>query len=160
AALAQVGGTVWIADQQDGSLLRLDARHDGVTRFPLASRLTALTATSAGLWAAADAAGTSHSGGTLTSINSYAAIDTIVPAASTPPNVAPPQLFGLINDGLVTLNHTAGPAGSRLVPDLALTLPVPSDNGRTYTFHLRPGIRYSSGALVRPTDVTHSFDRL
>ncbi|MBO0815515.1 MAG: ABC transporter substrate-binding protein, partial [Actinobacteria bacterium] len=98
--------------------------------------------------------------GTLTSVNSYAPIDTIDPAASTSPNVAPPQLFGLANDGLVTLNHAAGPAGTRLVPDLALALPVPADGGRSYTFHLRPGIRYSTGAVVKPSDVTRSFERL
>jgi YVTN family beta-propeller protein len=159
-ALAQADGSVWIADGQNGSLLLLDPRRDAVTRFRLAGRLTALTATSGGLWAAVGAAGASHRGGTLTSINSYAAIDTIDPAASTSPNVAPPQLFGLTNDGLVTLNHTAGPAGTRLVPDLALALPAPTGNGRTYTFHLRPGIRYSTGALVKPSDVTRSFDRL
>src|SRR5262249_446918 len=126
----------------------------------LGGRLSALAAAGGGLWAAADAAGASHRGGTLTSINSYAIIDTIDPAASTSPNVAPPQLFGLTNDGLVTLNHVAGPAGTRLVPDLALALPVPTGNGRTYTFRLRPGIRYSTGAPVKPSDVTHSFQRL
>ena len=72
----------------------------------------------------------------------------------------PPQFLGLTNDGLVTLNHAAGPDGTRLVPDLALALPAPTGNGRIYTFHLRPGIRYSTGALVRPSDVTHSFERL
>ena len=72
----------------------------------------------------------------------------------------PPQFLGLTNDGLVTLNHVAGPDGARLVPDLALALPAPTGNGRIYTFRLRPGIRYSTGALVRPGDVTRSFERL
>ena len=160
AAVAQSGGYVWVADGQDGTLLRIDPRGDTVTRFPLGGRLSALAAAGGGVWAAAGAAGVSHRGGTLTSISSYAIIDTIDPAASTSPNVAPPQLFGLTNDGLVTLNHVAGPAGTRLVPDLALALPVPTGNGRTYTFRLRPGIRYSTGALVKPSDVTHSFQRL
>jgi peptide/nickel transport system substrate-binding protein len=68
--------------------------------------------------------------------------------------------LGLTNDGLVTLDHVAGPDGSRLVPDLALGLPIPDDGGRTYRFTLRPGIRYSNGAPLRPSDVTHSFERL
>ena len=38
----------------------------------------------------------------------------------------PSQFLGLINDGLVTLDHAAGPDGTRLVPDLALALPPPS----------------------------------
>src|ERR1700730_11083905 len=37
---------------------------------------------------------------------------------------------------------------------------APTPSGRTYTFRLRPGIRYSTGTLVRPRDVTHSFERL
>jgi len=160
AALTQSSGYVWVADGQNGSLLRLDPRRDAVTRFRLGGHLSALAAAGGSLWAAVGAAGASHRGGTLTSINSYAAIDTIDPAASTSPNVAPPQLFGLTNDGLVTLNHVAGPAGARLVPDLALALPVPANGGRTYTFHLRPGIRYSTGTLVKPGDVTRSFQRL
>jgi len=160
AAVAQYGGYVWVADGQEGTLLRLDPRRDTVTRFRLGGRLSALAAAGGGVWAADGAAGAGHRGGTLTSIASYAIIDTIDPAASTSPNVAPPQLFGLTSDGLVTLNHVAGPAGTRLVPDLALALPVPSGNGRTYTFRLRPGIRYSTGALVKPSDVTHSFQRL
>ena len=160
AALEQSGGYVWAADGQDGALLRLDPRRDAVTRFGVGGRLSALAAASGGVWVAVDAAGANHRGGTLTSISSYAVIDTIDPAASTSPNVAPPQLFGLTNDGLVTLNHVAGPGGTRLVPDLAVALPVPGDNGRTYTFHLRPGIQYSTGAFVKPSDVTHSFERL
>ena len=66
----------------------------------------------------------------------------------------------MTNDGLVTLDHTAGPDGARLVPDIALSLPHATDGGRTYTFQLRPGIRYSTGARVQARDVRHSFERL
>ena len=57
----------------------------------------------------------------------------------------PPQLHGLAYDALVAFNHTGGPRGLQLVPDLALALPTPSDGGRTYAFRLRAGIRYSDG---------------
>ena len=110
------------------------------------------------LWAAIDTAGASHRGGTLATIDGP--VTTIDPAAATAEDLPPTRLFGLTNDGLVTLNHVARPQGTRLVPDLALALPAPTDGGRTYTFRLRPGIRYSTGALVRPSDVTHSFERL
>jgi peptide/nickel transport system substrate-binding protein len=161
AVVAQYGGQLWIADRQNGTLLRLDPGRDVMSRFPLRGHPTALAATGTGLWVAVDAAGPSHGGGTLTSItSSIDDPDTIDPAASTSPDVAPPQLFGLTNDGLVTLNHAPGPAGARLVPDLALALPAPASHGRSYTFQLRRGIRYSTGALVKPSDVTHSFERL
>ena len=87
-------------------------------------------------------------------------LTTIDPAAATAGDMPPPQFLGLTNDGLVTLNHVAGRDGTRLVPDLALALPSPTGHGRIYTFRLRPGIRYSTGALVRPSDVTRSFERL
>ena len=40
--------------------------------------------------------GASHRGGTLTTMTSYAVIDTIDPAAGTSNNVAPAQFFGLV----------------------------------------------------------------
>jgi peptide/nickel transport system substrate-binding protein len=45
------------------------------------------------------------------------------------------------------------------VPDLALTLPTPTDGGRTYTFRLRAGIRYSNGKLVRAEDFRRAIER-
>jgi peptide/nickel transport system substrate-binding protein len=38
---------------------------------------------------------------------------------------------------LVTYNHTAGPAGTKIVPDIATTVPKPTNGGKTYTFHLK-----------------------
>ena len=46
------------------------------------------------------------------------------------------------------------------MPDLAVALPSVSDGGRTYAFRLRPGIRYSTGALVgRRTSAAESIVR-
>ena len=59
---------------------------------------------------------------------------------------------GLTRDELITYDHAPGSAGTRLVPDLALNVPLPTDGGTTYTFRLRPGIRYSDGTLVRAAD--------
>jgi Bacterial extracellular solute-binding proteins, family 5 Middle len=73
---------------------------------------------------------------------------------------SPPQLHGLAYDALVAFDHTGGPQGLRLVPDLALALPTPSDGGRTYAFRLRAGIRYSDGRPLRAGDVRRAFERL
>ena len=40
---------------------------------------------------------------------------------------------------LVGYDHVAGPAGNKLVPDLATSVPAPTDGGKTYTFHLKHG---------------------
>jgi peptide/nickel transport system substrate-binding protein len=62
-------------------------------------------------------------------------------------------------DGLVALGRTGGPQGFTHVPDLAITLPRPADGGKTYTFTLRRGIRYSTGTLVRVSDFRRGIQR-
>jgi peptide/nickel transport system substrate-binding protein len=43
---------------------------------------------------------------------------------------------------LVGYMHTAGAAGNKIVPDLATAVPVPTNGGTVYTFHLKPNIKY------------------
>jgi peptide/nickel transport system substrate-binding protein len=52
------------------------------------------------------------------------------------------------------------PAGYRLVPELAVTLPRITANGRVYTFRIRKGVRYSTGAPVVGSDLAHALDRI
>jgi peptide/nickel transport system substrate-binding protein len=159
-AVTQYDGSVWVTDGRQGILLRLDPRRREIAdTLALGGSPDALVAGS-GLWVAFHAAGAARRAGTLTSAIGYQLFDTIDPAASNSPNLPPPQEFGLTNDGLVTLDHVAGPAGARLVPDLALALPAPTDHGLTYAFHLRPEIQYSTGAVIKPSDITNSFERL
>src|SRR5260370_8895349 len=70
------------------------------------------------------------------------------------------QMPSMPNGGLVGSRRAGGPAGDALVPDLARALPAPGNGGLPYTFHLRPGIRYSTGALVRPEDFRHAIERV
>ena len=46
-----------------------------------------------------------------------------------------------------------------MVPDLATSVPAPTDGGRAYTFHLRSGVRYSTGELVRASDIRRAVER-
>lgn len=61
---------------------------------------------------------------------------------------------------LLTYAHAGGAAGTEIVPGLARALPAVTDDGRTYTLYLRPGLRYSDGTPVRASDFTHSVERL
>jgi ABC-type transport system substrate-binding protein/DNA-binding SARP family transcriptional activator/sugar lactone lactonase YvrE len=157
--LARANNVVWISDA-NGSVAGLDRHGRRVATKRVGEQPEAVASTTDGLWIALAEGGAGHRGGTLTIANSLGFPDTIDPADGTADETAPTQYLGLTNDGLVTFDHVAGPAGALLVPDLALALPRPSDSGRVYTFHLRPGIRYSTGAVVRPTDVLRSFERL
>jgi peptide/nickel transport system substrate-binding protein len=63
-------------------------------------------------------------------------------------------------DGLVAYRRVGGIGGGTLVGNLAVRVPRPTDQGRTYTFQLRRGIRYSNGATVRASDFRYSLERL
>ena len=100
--------------------------------------------------------GLAHRGGTLT------VLETEPPRLDRPgPRLRPRSGTAMIltNDGLIGYRRVGGSDGARLVPDLATSLPTPTDGGRTYTFQLRPGIRYSTGALVRPADFRRAIER-
>jgi peptide/nickel transport system substrate-binding protein len=63
------------------------------------------------------------------------------------------------DDGLTAFARVGGGDGAQVVPDLAISLPTPTDDGTTYTFTLRSGIHYSNGELVRPEDFRRAFER-
>ena len=70
------------------------------------------------------------------------------------------QLLILSHDGLVAFRRVAGPAGAQIVPDLATNVPKPTHGGKTYTFTLRSGIKFSNGQALTPKDVLATFERL
>jgi peptide/nickel transport system substrate-binding protein len=52
------------------------------------------------------------------------------------------------------------PAGLRLAPELATSYPVVSRDRRTYTFTIRKGIRFSTGAPLTARDISHTLERI
>jgi peptide/nickel transport system substrate-binding protein len=70
------------------------------------------------------------------------------------------QLLIDTHDGLLAFRRVGGKAGTDLVPDLATSIPKPQDGGKTYTFTLRKGIKYSDGTTLKATDVTRTFERM
>ena len=70
------------------------------------------------------------------------------------------QLYQSLYDGLVAFKKAAGTAAFTLVPDLAEAIPPPADDGRTYTFKLRNGIKFADGSDVTVKDVVASFQRI
>ena len=70
------------------------------------------------------------------------------------------RLLHLIGDGLVAFKSVGGADGATLVPDLATTIPTPAEGGRKYSFDLRAGIRYSNGEVVAPADFREAIERV
>ena len=70
------------------------------------------------------------------------------------------QLYQATYDGLVSFHKVGGAASFEVVPDLATALPKVTNGGKTYTFTLRKGIKFSNGQTVTVNDVLSSFQRL
>ena len=61
---------------------------------------------------------------------------------------------------LLGYKHVNGPDGATLVPYLAKALPDVSSDGKTYTFTLRSGLKYSDGTPVKASDFKKTIERL
>jgi peptide/nickel transport system substrate-binding protein len=155
-ALAATNGAVWVASKFGHDVTRLDSSSPfRVSAIHLDGQPTALAAASGHVWVGAEPA-LSRRGGTIVLLSS--APISIDPAINM--YIDPFQSDGLTRDGLVTYNHTGGPDGAQLVPDLALALPRPSNGGTVYTFQLRPGIRYSNSRPVQASDFRRQLERV
>jgi peptide/nickel transport system substrate-binding protein len=60
---------------------------------------------------------------------------------------------------LTVFKSAPGQKGVQLVPDLATSLGVPSDSNKTWTYHIRPGIKYEDGTVVTSKDVKYAVER-
>ena len=60
---------------------------------------------------------------------------------------------------LLTYRHAEGQAGTQLIPGLAKSLPKISNGGKTYTFQLRQGLKYSNGKAVKASDFAYTIER-
>jgi YVTN family beta-propeller protein len=153
---------IWVSDQFDGNVVRIDpSRNQVAQRVSVGSRPLGLAMSGDAVLVAVRPSDAGHRGGTLVLRADRPkhgdVVDSIDPALSDYTYVSP--LLRMTGDGLVAFNQVSGLAGTQLVPDLATSLPAPTDGGRTYTFLLRPGIRYSNGRPVQATDFRSTFER-
>jgi YVTN family beta-propeller protein len=163
ASIAYSGGELWVADSLNGSVSRIDPATGAAQSIRIGNEPASLAAAGSRVWATVLPSLASHRGGTLTLITQLPPDEGPAPPP-TDPAIAfyswAWQMLSMTNDGLVGYRRVTGLAGNELVPDLATALPVPADGGRTYTFRLRAGLRYSTGALVRPEDFRRAIERV
>ena len=98
-----------------------------------------------------------HAGGTLI-LDATAAGGTLDPQVNY--TLQYWQLYQATYDGLVAFQKVDGDPSFDVVPDLATALPKVTNSGKTYTFILRKGIKFSNGKTVTVNDVLASFQRL
>src|SRR6266511_1701775 len=149
-AVAFGEGAVWVTNEAGRTIVRLDPQSGNVAQtVRTGARPTGLTIAGS-LWVTGQAAAGAHRGGTLRFVASLDG-DPIDPAKAYGGTAW--NLLSITNDGLVSFKRAGGGAGTQLVPDLATSVPSPTAGGRTYTFHLRKGIRFSNGASLKASDV-------
>ena len=70
------------------------------------------------------------------------------------------ELYSVVNTPLLTFRRgVQGAAGAQILPALAKSLPTISDGGKTLTFVLRPGLKYSNGTPIKASDETYALER-
>lgn len=154
-AVAVGGGAVWVTSEYASTVSRIDPVTDTVARaITIGNRPQGVAVAGGLVWVSARFAATGHRGGTLNVVTQGYA-DTFDPVLTQ--NLG--GVLPLTNDGLTAYRHVGGSGSRQVVPDLAVSLPSPTDGGTTYTFQLRRGIRFSNGELVRPEDFRRALER-
>ena len=95
-----------------------------------------------------------RTGGTLRAVS--AEIDSLDPQRSYLPGVW--NLMRLYTRTLVTYSPEPGRT-DELVPDLATDLGTPSEDGLSWTFTLREGVRFENGRPITSRDVKYGIER-
>jgi YVTN family beta-propeller protein len=139
-------GAVWVADSRDGTVSRIDPRTDHVQTIPVGGSPEAVAVAAGRAWVSVQAGSpppaSPIAGGALRVVQEK-------DFGSTDPALLwsyGPQAWQLeFATCAKLLNYPDRPAsqGTRLVPEVASAQPSVSRDGRTYTFTLRPGFRFS-----------------
>jgi uncharacterized protein (TIGR00369 family) len=137
---------------------RIDGRTRRVTdTVELGNPATAIADDRGSLWTATQPTAARHRGGTLTVGTGGFSYPSLEPGAY---DVGAWLVLSLVYDGLIAYRRTGGTTFGPLVGNLAVDVPEPSADGRTYVFRLRPGIRFSNGAPLKPEDFRASLEHL
>jgi ABC-type transport system substrate-binding protein/DNA-binding SARP family transcriptional activator len=142
AAVLATATALWVANARDGTVMRLDPRSGAVTKkIHLGGSPTALVSAAGRVWVTVAPApppppltgGTAH----FTMQNDFQSPDPALPSAYNH------EVFYATCANLVTYPDKPASAGSQIVPEVAEAVPAPTDGGRTYSFTIRPGFRFS-----------------
>jgi YVTN family beta-propeller protein len=145
---------VWVTDEYGQSVERIDPSTAAVAqRVVIGNRPEGIALGPSGLYVSVREGGEGHLGGVVTADEPFS-------IGLDPGKEWAGWAQEYVADGLVAFKKTDGIENELLVPDLATSLPQPTDAGTTYTFELRRGIRYSNGALLRPEDVPYTIERM
>ncbi len=158
-ALIATPAGLWVANARDGTVMRLDPRTGRIrSSVRLGSTPDALLAFGGRVWVAvAPAPPALPTSGGVARFTIASDLPSYDPALDQTP-----ELLYATCAQLVTYPDLPAPYGSRIVPEVAAAVPVPTDGGRVYTFTVRPGFRFSppSNAPVSAATFKTTIDRV
>jgi peptide/nickel transport system substrate-binding protein len=139
-------GSVWVANSGDGTVTRIDPRNGKTTAtIAVGGSPEAISVAGGRAWVTVapptiPATSVAAAGGTAR-VDSPFDVDHMDPALAYLPQSW--QLLYATCAKLLNYPDKAGAAGSRLVPEVAQSLPARSPDDKTYTFTIRSGYRFS-----------------
>jgi peptide/nickel transport system substrate-binding protein len=154
---------VWVANSRDGTVSRIDPRTNDVTKtIKIGGSPQGIAVAAGKLWVSTQnrvLGPSSPSGGRLRIESQGDFFDTLDPALAFTSLAW--QLEYATCAKLLNYPDRPSAAGSQLVPEVAAALPSRSHDGRTYTFLIRRGFRFSppSNALVTARTFKDTIER-
>jgi peptide/nickel transport system substrate-binding protein len=104
------------------------------------------------------AVGTANKGGTLKVNQANADFDYVDPQLAY--RTDDWDMLFTTSMQLVNFPEKSGAAGSQLYPQAATAFPTVSNDGKTYTFHIRPGLKFSDGSPVTAAAFQRAWERI
>ena len=154
-AIAIARGRVFVANEDSGTVSMIDAGSGDVVReIELDNAPMGLAAAGDRVWVSVRGGILRYKGGTLR-VGTTSVLSSLDPSFAADYYIMP-----TVYDGLTAFKHVGGPEGNQLVPNLAEEMRPPADEGLTYSYSLRPGLKYSDGTPVQASDVRTTFERI
>jgi YVTN family beta-propeller protein len=144
SGIAVGAGSVWVANAGQGTVSRIDpGTHKVLATIPVGGSPQQITVARGRAWVTVDAQAIQPPtlAATRGTLRIEAELD--VPWIDPALPFSPPQLLYATCAQLLNYPDTAGPGEGRLIPEVAQSLPARSADGRTYTFTIRTGFRFS-----------------
>jgi YVTN family beta-propeller protein len=167
--VAAAGGSVWVANSQSGTISRIDAAKGTVVSTTSIGQSPNSVAVANGLvWVSVER-GTSvepvdRPGGTvrIVAARDFSSTDPTQNPDADETHASSYQLEYATGATLLGYPDRPTPDGDRLQPEVAREMPRISADGRTYTFELRPGFRFSppSNQPVTAQAYKHAIERV
>jgi peptide/nickel transport system substrate-binding protein len=152
-------GAVWVANSRDGTVSRIDPLANEVVETVTVGGSPRRIAVGGGrVWVSIQPAvlpaGAARTGGAVR-INAELPIDFLDPALAY--SVGSWSIEYATCAKLLNYPDRPAAAGSRLVPEVAVGLPTRSADGKTFTFAIRPGFRFSPPSNEPVTSRTFQY---